>query len=94
MVLISGPTGSGKTTTLYATLKQLNKLQTNILTIEDPIEYTLEGINQVALKERIGLDFPNAFSELSYLISLLSQDFYQRILFVSFDKTFFFLQYS
>ncbi len=60
MVLISGPTGSGKTTTLYATLKQLNKLQTNILTIEDPIEYTLEGINQVALKERIGLDFPNA----------------------------------
>ena len=57
IVLISGPTGSGKTTTLYATLKLLNDDQTNILTIEDPIEYTLEGINQVQLKENIGLDF-------------------------------------
>jgi type IV pilus assembly protein PilB len=57
IVLISGPTGSGKTTTLYATLKLLNKENTNILTIEDPIEYTLEGINQVQLKENIGLDF-------------------------------------
>lgn len=57
IVLISGPTGSGKTTTLYATLKLLNDNKTNILTIEDPIEYTLEGINQVQLKESIGLDF-------------------------------------
>ena len=57
IVLISGPTGSGKTTTLYATLKLLNKKDTNILTIEDPIEYTLEGVNQVQLKENIGLDF-------------------------------------
>jgi len=57
MVLISGPTGSGKTTTLYATLSLLNDTETNILTIEDPIEYTLEGINQVQLKEAIGLDF-------------------------------------
>lgn len=57
IVLISGPTGSGKTTTLYATLKHLNKPNTNILTVEDPIEYTLEGINQVQLKENIGLDF-------------------------------------
>lgn len=57
IILISGPTGSGKTTTLYATLKLLNDDQTNILTIEDPIEYTLEGINQVQLKENIGLDF-------------------------------------
>ncbi|WP_456442528.1 GspE/PulE family protein [Psychroserpens sp.] len=57
IILISGPTGSGKTTTLYATLKILNTDQTNILTIEDPIEYTLEGINQVQLKENIGLDF-------------------------------------
>ncbi len=57
IILISGPTGSGKTTTLYATLKLLNNDQTNILTIEDPIEYTLEGINQVQLKENIGLDF-------------------------------------
>lgn len=57
IVLISGPTGSGKTTTLYATLKKLNLPDTNILTVEDPIEYTLEGINQVQLKENIGLDF-------------------------------------
>ena len=60
VVLISGPTGSGKTTTLYATLKLLNKNETNILTIEDPIEYTLEGINQVQLKESIGLTFASA----------------------------------
>nr|WP_321232933.1 GspE/PulE family protein [uncultured Psychroserpens sp.] len=57
IVLISGPTGSGKTTTLYATLKLLNNEERNVLTIEDPIEYTLEGINQVQLKENIGLDF-------------------------------------
>ncbi|WP_025741249.1 GspE/PulE family protein [Aquimarina pacifica] len=60
IVLISGPTGSGKTTTLYATLKELNKETTNILTIEDPIEYTLEGINQVQLREDIEFDFPAA----------------------------------
>jgi len=60
IILISGPTGSGKTTTLYATLKLLNDSTTNILTIEDPIEYTLEGVNQVQLKESIGLDFTSA----------------------------------
>ncbi|MEM8929509.1 MAG: GspE/PulE family protein [Bacteroidota bacterium] len=60
IILISGPTGSGKTTTLYATLKVLNTEDTNILTIEDPIEYTLEGINQVQLKENIGLDFASS----------------------------------
>lgn len=60
IILISGPTGSGKTTTLYATLKQLNKPTSNILTIEDPIEYTLDGINQVQLKEDIGLGYPEA----------------------------------
>ncbi|GAO31946.1 GspE/PulE family protein [Geofilum rubicundum] len=60
IILISGPTGSGKTTTLYATLKQLNNDATNILTIEDPIEYTLDGINQVQLKESIGMDFASA----------------------------------
>jgi general secretion pathway protein E/type IV pilus assembly protein PilB len=60
IILISGPTGSGKTTTLYATLKVLNRPEVNILTIEDPIEYTLEGINQVQLKEAIGLSFASA----------------------------------
>lgn len=60
IILISGPTGSGKTTTLYATLKILNKPSTNILTIEDPIEYTLKGINQVQLKDDIGLTFSSA----------------------------------
>jgi type IV pilus assembly protein PilB len=68
IILISGPTGSGKTTTLYATLKLLNTDDVNIVTIEDPIEYTLEGVNQVQLKENIGLDFTKA------LRSFLRQD--------------------
>jgi type IV pilus assembly protein PilB len=68
IVLISGPTGSGKTTTLYATLKVLNNNESNIVTVEDPIEYTLEGINQVQLKEDIGLTFSDA------LRSFLRQD--------------------
>jgi type IV pilus assembly protein PilB len=57
MILISGPTGSGKTTTLYSTLKVLNRGFENILTIEDPVEYTLEGINQVQVRDDIGLSF-------------------------------------
>ena len=68
IILISGPTGSGKTTTLYATLKELNSIDRNITTIEDPIEYTLDGINQVQLKEDIGLTFSSA------LRSFLRQD--------------------
>ena len=68
IVLISGPTGSGKTTTLYATLKYLNNIKRNIVTVEDPIEYTLKGINQVQLKENIGLTFTSA------LRSFLRQD--------------------
>lgn len=68
LILLSGPTGSGKTTTLYATLKLLNTPERNIMTVEDPIEYTLEGINQVQLKEQIGLTFAQA------LRSFLRQD--------------------
>ncbi|MDY8138470.1 GspE/PulE family protein [Aquimarina sp. 2201CG5-10] len=60
IILISGPTGSGKTTTLYASLKLLNKVTSNIVTVEDPIEYTLKGINQVQLREDIGLSFTSA----------------------------------
>lgn len=60
LILISGPTGSGKSTTLYATLRLLNNEKDNILTIEDPVEYTLEGVNQVQLKEEIGLTFGSA----------------------------------
>ena len=60
LVLISGPTGSGKSTTLYATLRMLNNETSNILTIEDPVEYTIAGINQVQLKEEIGLTFGSA----------------------------------
>ncbi|MDR1501461.1 MAG: GspE/PulE family protein [Prevotella sp.] len=60
LILISGPTGSGKSTTLYATLGMLNRQDNNILTIEDPVEYTLPGINQMQLKEGIGLTFGNA----------------------------------
>ncbi|PHK15531.1 general secretion pathway protein GspE, partial [Nostoc linckia z15] len=68
ILLISGPTGSGKTTTLYATLRLLNSRHRNIVTVEDPIEYTLKGINQVQLKEDIGLTFAAA------LRSFLRQD--------------------
>ncbi len=68
IILISGPTGSGKTTTLYATLKMLNDIKRNIVTVEDPIEYTLDGINQVHLREDIGLTFSSA------LRSFLRQD--------------------
>ena len=60
IILISGPTGSGKTTTLYASLKFLNKENVNIMTVEAPIEYTLDGINQVQVKDDIGLSFAAA----------------------------------
>jgi len=57
IVLITGPTGSGKTTTLYGILNRIKCVEDNITTIEDPIEYELEGINQVAVQEKIGLSF-------------------------------------
>ncbi len=60
MVLVTGPTGSGKTTTLYSALSRLNTDDTNIMTAEDPVEYNIEGINQVQVNEEIGLNFSTA----------------------------------
>lgn len=60
MVLVTGPTGSGKTTTLYSALQELNKITDNISTAEDPVEYNLEGINQVQIHSDIGLNFAAA----------------------------------
>jgi type IV pilus assembly protein PilB len=60
MVLLTGPTGSGKTTTLYSALCQINSPVRNIMTVEDPVEYELEGINQVQARPAIGLDFATA----------------------------------
>jgi len=60
MVLVTGPTGSGKTTTLYSALAELNKETDNIMTAEDPVEYNLPGINQVQMHEEIGLNFATA----------------------------------
>ena len=68
MILITGPTGSGKSTTLYSALSELNKADVNISTAEDPVEYNLVGINQVQVREQIGLDFA------SCLRSFLRQD--------------------
>jgi type IV pilus assembly protein PilB len=68
MVLVTGPTGSGKTNTLYSSIAQLNKPDTNIVTAEDPVEFQLPGINQVQMKEQIGLNFATA------LRSFLRQD--------------------
>lgn len=68
MVLVTGPTGSGKTNTLYSALQSLNTVDTNIMTAEDPVEFNLPGINQVQMKEQIGLNFAAA------LRSFLRQD--------------------
>ncbi len=68
MVLVTGPTGSGKTNTLYSALQSLNTVNTNIMTAEDPVEFNLPGVNQVQMKEQIGLNFAAA------LRSFLRQD--------------------
>lgn len=68
IILVTGPTGSGKTTTLYSALKQINTIDVNIMTAEDPVEFNFEGINQVAVRSSIGLDFASA------LRSFLRQD--------------------
>ncbi len=60
MVLVTGPTGSGKTNTLYSSVARLNQVDTNIMTAEDPVEFQLAGINQVQMKEQIGLNFAAA----------------------------------
>jgi type IV pilus assembly protein PilB len=68
MVLVTGPTGSGKTNTLYSSISRLNQPDTNIMTAEDPVEFQLAGVNQVQMKEQIGLNFAAA------LRSFLRQD--------------------
>ncbi len=64
MILITGPTGSGKTTTLYSILTRLNSPERKIITVEDPVEYQLEGINQIQVKPEIGLTFANALRSI------------------------------
>ncbi|OGB89291.1 hypothetical protein A2625_03895 [candidate division WOR-1 bacterium RIFCSPHIGHO2_01_FULL_53_15] len=68
LVLVTGPTGSGKTTTLYATLAELNSKEVNIMTVEDPVEYQLPGINQIQVNNKSGLTFARG------LRSILRQD--------------------
>jgi type IV pilus assembly protein PilB len=60
MVLVTGPTGSGKTNTLYSSISTLNTVETNIMTAEDPVEFQLSGVNQVQMKDQIGLNFATA----------------------------------
>jgi len=64
MILVTGPTGSGKSTTLYSVLNQLNTQDRNIITIEDPVEYQIEGITQIQVKPEIGLDFASGLRSL------------------------------
>jgi len=64
ILLVTGPTGSGKTTTLYAALSQLNTPDVKIITVEDPVEYQIEGINQIQVKPQIGLDFAHALRSI------------------------------
>jgi type IV pilus assembly protein PilB len=58
LILISGPTSSGKTSTLYSTLQEINSIEKNIITVEDPVEYPLPLINQIQINEKAGLTFP------------------------------------
>ncbi|UYK84269.1 type II secretion system ATPase GspE [Xanthomonas sacchari] len=64
ILLVTGPTGSGKTTTLYTALSQLNTADVKIITVEDPVEYQIEGINQIQAKPQIGLDFSHALRSI------------------------------
>jgi general secretion pathway protein E len=64
IMLVTGPTGSGKTTTLYTALSQLNTADVKIITVEDPVEYQIEGINQIQAKPQIGLDFSHALRSI------------------------------
>ena len=59
IILVTGPTGSGKSTTLYASLQKLNSIDTNIITVEDPVEQRIQGIGQIQVNSKIGLTFAN-----------------------------------
>ena len=64
MILVTGPTGSGKSTTLYSVLNQMNTPERNIVTVEDPVEYQIEGITQIQVKPEIGLDFASGLRSI------------------------------
>ncbi|HDN97768.1 MAG TPA: type II secretion system protein GspE [bacterium] len=64
IILITGPTGSGKTTTLYSALSRINKREVNIITLEDPVEYNIEGINQIQINPKAGLTFANGLRSI------------------------------
>jgi len=68
MILVTGPTGSGKSTTLYSTLMEINSIADNIITVEDPVEYRIPGVNQISINNKAGLTFA------SVLRTILRQD--------------------
>ena len=68
MILVTGPTGSGKSTTLYSTLMEINSVTKNIITVEDPVEYRIPGVNQISINNKAGLSFA------SVLRTILRQD--------------------
>jgi type IV pilus assembly protein PilB len=68
VILIAGPTGSGKTTTMYTMVSELNREEVNLVTLEDPIEYDIDGVNQVQINEKVGMTFANG------LRAILRQD--------------------
>ena len=71
LILVTGPTGSGKSTTLYTALQELNKDTVNIITVEDPVEYQIEGINQVQVRSNIGMTFAAVYVQFCVKTQIL-----------------------